>query len=128
MKKIFCLMLALALLAPVIALAEEAVGKEDAPMMTPPEMEKKCECAMCGCKMRCPMMGKATMVAGQDGGVIVLVGNKLQKYDNALNLVKEVTIAMPMPGLLGDKQCPIMPGMMKATADEKLEMEEKFQD
>jgi len=32
------------------------------------------------------------MVAANDGGVIVLAGNKLLKYDKDLNLVKEVEV------------------------------------
>jgi hypothetical protein len=40
------------------------------------------------------MMGamQKQMVATNDGGVIVLVGNKLLKYDKDLNLVKEVEL------------------------------------
>lgn len=43
--------------------------------------------------MKKMMMGKE-MVASADGGVIVLVGNKIMKYDKDLNLVKEVEIDM----------------------------------
>ncbi|MBN2097531.1 MAG: hypothetical protein JW714_03515 [Candidatus Omnitrophica bacterium] len=39
------------------------------------------------------MMGKQ-MVASDDGGVIVMVGNKLLKYDRDLNLKKEVEIKL----------------------------------
>ena len=114
MKKIVCLIAVFALLMPVVVLAKEAVNEEksEESKMMSPEMGKFEK--MCG-----PMMGKATMVAGQDGGVVVLIGNKLQKYDNALNLVKEVTIAMPMSGMMGDKQCPLMGGMMKGSAAEE---------
>ncbi len=38
------------------------------------------------------MMNKTSMVASNDGGVIVLSGHKLSKYDANLNLVKEVEI------------------------------------
>ena len=38
------------------------------------------------------MMMKKSMVATEDGGVIILSGNKLIKYDGDLNLVKEVTV------------------------------------
>jgi hypothetical protein len=38
------------------------------------------------------MMHQASMVASSDGGVIVLTGGKLAKYDKDLNLVKEVEI------------------------------------
>ena len=46
------------------------------------------------------MGGKPEMVASSDGGVIVLSGNKLYKYDKNLNLIKEVEIktqSMPKP-------------------------------
>ena len=43
-------------------------------------------------KMR-PMMGMHPMVvATSDGGVVILTGKRLVKYDNALNLVKEVEL------------------------------------
>ncbi len=44
------------------------------------------------------MMRSPTMVASNDGGVIVLSGNKLYKYDKSLNLVKEAEIKMDMSG------------------------------
>ncbi len=45
-------------------------------------------------QMAMQMMGsmQRQMVATSDGGVIVLAGNKLLKYDKDLNLVKEVEI------------------------------------
>ncbi len=44
------------------------------------------------------MTRSSTMVASNDGGVIVLTGNKLYKYDKNLNLVKEAEIKMDMGG------------------------------
>ena len=41
------------------------------------------------------MMDK-TLIATEDGGVIVMVGNKLIKYDKDLNLIKEVEIKVDM--------------------------------
>lgn len=41
------------------------------------------------------MMMSGQMVAASDGGVIVMMGNKLMKYDKDLNLKKEVEIKMP---------------------------------
>ena len=38
------------------------------------------------------MTRSSSMVASNDGGVIVLSGNKLYKYDKNLNLVKEAEI------------------------------------
>jgi mono/diheme cytochrome c family protein len=39
-----------------------------------------------------PMMRSSSIVAGPDGGVIVLMGNELIKYDKNLNLAKKVEI------------------------------------
>lgn len=43
-------------------------------------------------KMMGGMMGKPSMVASSDGGVIVLKGCKLTKFDKNLNVTKEVTL------------------------------------
>ena len=79
---------------------------------------------MCG-----PKMSKAQMVATDEGGVIVLAGNKLMKYDADLNLVKEAEIQMPMPsmgGVAGGKQCPMMGKMTaKDAVPAALESQEK---
>ena len=48
-------------------------------------------------------MMQATMVATKDGGIIVLKGNKLLKYDKDLNLVKEVEISGSHEGKYGMK-------------------------
>jgi len=57
-------------------------------------------------KMCPPMMETAQMVATDEGGVIVLAGNKLMKYDADLNLVKEVELKMSK-GPKEGKICPI---------------------
>ncbi len=56
-----------------------------------------------------------SLVATNDGGVIVLAGNTLSKYDKDLNEVKEVEIkvnasTMEHMGMVMPKMCPI-PGM-----------------
>lgn len=105
MKKTILAIVILSLLILVPAFAEETQQKEPMPEMM---MEKPMGMPMPGMgKMNCPMMGKAQMVATNEGGVIVLVGNKLMKYDADLNLVKEVEVKMPMPPM-GGKQCPMM--------------------
>ncbi|MCG8430228.1 MAG: hypothetical protein MJA29_03540 [Candidatus Omnitrophica bacterium] len=40
--------------------------------------------------------GGASLAATGDGGVVVLIGPKLLKYDKDLNLVKEVDIPLPV--------------------------------
>jgi hypothetical protein len=49
------------------------------------------------------MMMKKEMVASSDGGVIVLSGNKLLKYDKNLKLVKEVEIKSECNEMMKDK-------------------------
>jgi mono/diheme cytochrome c family protein len=39
------------------------------------------------------MMSRSSMVPTPDGGVIVMMGNELLKYDNNLNLVKQIEIS-----------------------------------
>lgn len=64
-----------------------------------------------GCPMKDKMMHRkagAEMVASSDGGVIILQGRKLSKYDKNLNLVKEVELKMDMAGMhmkKGEKTC-----------------------
>ena len=104
MKKILCAVTVLSLLMALPAFAEEA-KKEEMPGMS---MEKPMGMPMSGMEKMCrSMMGKAQMVATDEGGVIVLAGQKLMKYDADLNLVKEAEIKMPMSPM-GGKQCPMM--------------------
>lgn len=68
----------------------------------------------------CPMMKsmmERSVVATSDGGVIVVAGNKLTKYDKDLNVVKEVELKMDMEGMQKMMEnmkgmCPMMKGMM----------------
>jgi hypothetical protein len=53
---------------------------------------------MCGMMMNSMMMGKS-LVATSDGGIIVMMGNRLQKYDKDLVLQKEVEIKIDMEGM-----------------------------
>ncbi len=57
-------------------------------------------------KMGCPMchmgkmmMGGKELLATQDGGVALMIGNKLIKYDASMNLVKEVEIKIDMEAM-----------------------------
>jgi hypothetical protein len=54
----------------------------------------------------CPMHGMMTgsmmeksVAATGDGGIVVMAGNELIKYDKDLNLVKEVEVKMDMEGM-----------------------------
>ncbi|MCF7908080.1 MAG: hypothetical protein K9L86_04330 [Candidatus Omnitrophica bacterium] len=59
------------------------------------------------------MMVKKQLVATEDGGVVLLLGNKLVKYDKKLNLVKEVELSIDSEGMRQMmkemmKSCPMM--------------------
>ncbi|MBF0384330.1 MAG: hypothetical protein HQL27_00515 [Candidatus Omnitrophica bacterium] len=82
-------------------------------MMAKGEMIEKCP--MHGMMMK-GMMEKS-IIATADGGVIVLAGNKVIKYDKDLNPVKEVEIKVDMEAMKKDmaemmKNCPMMKGGM----------------
>jgi len=94
MKKLTLLFVltAFCLVLPGVSFAEEA-GKKD-PSMKHHKMMKKG-----GMKdMMMKKMMQKEMVATKDGGIILLVGNKLIKYDQDLNLIKEVEIKMDIEG------------------------------
>jgi len=73
------------------------------------------------CPMHHMMMGSMMSKAiapTTDGGVIVLAGDKLIKYDKDLNLVKEVEVKMDMEGMQKKmsqmmEKCPMCKGMMQ---------------
>jgi hypothetical protein len=102
MKKLVLAVLVLSLWVPALALAEKD-QKEKMPGMS----ERPMGMPMFGMGAK---MAKAQMVATDEGGEIVLAGNKLMKYDADLNLVKEVELKVEMPGMgmMGGKQCPMM--------------------
>ncbi len=87
MNKLTAIVLTTALLVPALSFANMGDGKK---------------CAMCekmggGKGMMGGMMNKSTMVASNDGGVIILSGQKLTKYDANLNVTKEVSIVAEEP-------------------------------
>ena len=112
MKKVLSMVLVFSLGLSLPAFAEEVVSqKGSAPEMA---MDQGAGMPMPGKRMMgcpCPMMGKTQMVATDDGGALVLAGNKLMKYDADLNLVKEVEVKIPASPM-GCRQCPLM-GKMK---------------
>jgi cytochrome c556 len=80
--------------------------------------------------MMCPMcaaMGGAMMqknIVQTDDGIIVAVGNKLIKYDNDLNKVKETTIDLDISGMQQAMQqmmqnCPMHQQMRQQTAQDQ---------
>jgi len=71
-------------------------------------------CPMCHMNKGMMMEGKK-LVATQDGGAILMIGNKLIKYDASMNLVKEVEIKIDMEAMKSameemKKNCPMCKG------------------
>lgn len=72
-----------------------------------------------------PMMMKMmdrSIVATTDGGVVVLAGNKITKYDRDLNVVKEAEVKVDMDAMQKDmaammKMCPMMKDGMRGRED-----------
>ena len=90
----------------IIARAEEADTKTAASMMKFKEgmdkgkmMHRKKGEGGDPMQMMMKSMMQKQIVATSDGGVIVLVGNKLLKYDSDLNLKKEVEIQIDFEGM-----------------------------
>ena len=63
--------------------------------------EEKCcsKMGMCSKHDMMKMMTGKKMVGTEDNGVIIMMGNKLLKYDKDLNLVKEAEIKIDMEGM-----------------------------
>ncbi len=65
------------------------------------------------------MMMEKSVTPTSDGGVVVVAGNKITKYDRNLNLVNEAEIKMDMEAMGKNMkemmaQCPMMKGKEKA--------------
>ena len=71
------------------------------------------------------MMGEKSMVSSNDGGVIVLIGNTLYKYDKNLKLIKQVDLSCSM-GMGDKKMCPMKGkmGQEKEGADKASDAQE----
>ena len=61
------------------------------------DKKDKMGCPMC--HMNKMMMGGKELIATQDGGVVLMMGSKLIKYDAQLNVVKEVEIKIDMEAM-----------------------------
>lgn len=95
MKKVILLAVAIALYVAPLALAHE-----EKDMRRPHGMTAK--------DSKWPIMGKSTMVASNDGGVIVMKGDKLYKYDKSLTLIKTVEVGhAACCDLESGKMCPL---------------------
>ena len=118
MNKVTALVLTAVLILPAAAVfAQEAKAQKDAPSMM---MDKGDKGGMMGKGMMGMMkhgmmmkMMEKSVVATSDGGVVVVMANKMSKYDKDLNLVKEVDLKADMDGMkkmMGEmmEQCSMM--------------------
>lgn len=117
-KAMLGIMLCALFLAGAVYAQEPAAGmpEQDKKMMMHGEhmMKDKSMCKMRG-GMPCPMMGMGKeMVATSDGGIIVLAGGKLYKYDKDLNLKKEVELKIDKAMM---EKCRAMCGTMEGKGE-----------
>lgn len=131
MKKVIVLAIGVLFLISSSAFAEEHKGSTMGKgMMSEKGMMMKSGKMMGMCPMH--KMMKKEMVPTEDGGVIVMVGNKLLKYDKDLNLKKESEIKMDIEGMQSMmeemmEKCPMRKMMMKkcmVMGDEEKETKE----
>lgn len=116
MKKIAGIVLSvmcLSIFSPIIFAQESnenTIKKEmEGSMMSQEEMKARREKMMKMPSMHevmSKMMMQSYLVATQDGGIIILSGNKLMKYDKNLNLIKEVKIKNDMQEMMN--RCKVM--------------------
>ncbi|MBU0709697.1 MAG: hypothetical protein KJ923_03175 [Candidatus Omnitrophica bacterium] len=99
MKRAISVALVVFFLAPVFAFTQDATKESDTSMgmmnekMMMYKEGKEGKEGMAGKhKMMMKGMMEKKMVATEDGGVAILFGNKLLKYDKNLKLIKEVEI------------------------------------
>jgi hypothetical protein len=86
------------------------------------ESMKMCLCPMH--KMMMKNMMKMEVTATQDGGIVVLMGDKMVKYDKNLNQVKEVVVRIDMEHVKAMmheqmKDCPMRQKMMEGVGTMK---------
>jgi len=106
-SRILLILIVLALGFVAISFSEDQQQKTDQPVVSADSgMMPKCMMMQQGQRegmqpMPCMMksMMEKSVVATEDGGVIVLIGNKLLKYDKDLNLQKEVEIKIDMAAM-----------------------------
>ena len=100
MKKIIFMFLAAAVCMSFLSVsfAGDMGGKRGDKKWDKKECKEGMGCPMCHMN-KSMMMGERKLVATQDGGAILIIGNKLIKYDAQMNIVKEVEIKMDMEAM-----------------------------
>jgi len=90
-QNVLALVIVAAMFCPAIAFTQDPPENKE-PVVSEPTKEKPIGQEYMGMGMRMMGMMQKQMVATNDGGVILLLGNKLIKYDKDLNLVKEAEV------------------------------------
>ena len=128
MKRLTCVVVltVLALAASAISFAQEP-GTMKGQMMGKGMKSGKMKMHPGLSMMKRMMSGQ--MVATKDGGVIVMMGNKLLKYDKNLNLKKEVKIKMDIEDMhkmmmQWKEKCQMYKKMMEESSGESTSAEE----
>ena len=98
--------------------AQESSGTKD--VTTDKEAMMMCKQRMKGhgCDMKSMM--SPSLLETKDGGIVVMMGNKLMKYDKDLNLVKEAEVKIDveeMQKMMKCYPCPLCP-LHKKTMEE----------
>lgn len=131
MKKVICIAAILFFLVPLVCFSQDS-SKRDTPMAE--KGMKAHKAMMMGGDMKermggeFPKMGMMgmmmpkSMIATLDGGAIVLMGNKLLKYDKDLNLIKEVELKVDSEGMR--KMMEKCPHSQEAMQEKPLKAEE----
>ena len=103
-----------------LSFAEEMKGMDGKDSMMKKGMMGK---DMMGHMMMKSMMDKS-VVPTSDGGIVIVAGNKITKYDKDLNVVKEADVKVDMEAMkkqMGDmmKMCPMMGDMKDMSGESK---------
>jgi len=100
MKKIMFILLAAVVCMSFLSVsfAGDMAGRKGDKKWDKKDCKKGMSCPMCHMN-KSMMMGEKKLVATQDGGAVLMMGNKLIKYDAQMNLVKEVEIKMDMEAM-----------------------------
>jgi hypothetical protein len=89
MKKVFSMLVGLTFIVVTMgfSFAEESAKSKDTSLCE----KKRCAQQKCRGMMMHGMMPRS-LVETKDGGIVVMTGNKLMKFDKDLNLVREVAL------------------------------------
>ncbi len=120
MKKVLFVIVAVVLLASIIAISSARERHQAGKMDHKWKMAPMCPVH----RMTAQSMFARSITATEDGGVVVLAGNMLMKFDENLNFVKEVQIKIDTEAIQKDikemmEKCPMRKAMIKEMEEMK---------